>query len=93
MVAIKNRNFNKSNLLREEARQLIPLGAQTFTRSYTQFPFDHTPLFITSGCGGHMIDVDNNEYVDLLSGLLSVILGYCDKDVDAAILVLLLLVI
>ncbi len=85
MVAITKRHFDKSNLLREEARKIIPLGAQTFTRSYTQFPFDHTPLFITRGLGAHIVDVDNNEYVDLLSGLLSVILGYCDPDVDAAI--------
>lgn len=77
--------FDRSNVLREEARKLIPLGAQTFTRSYTQFPFNHSPLFIKQGKGSHIWDVDNNEYVDLLSGLLSVILGYCDDDVNAAI--------
>lgn len=85
MVTHKNSTFYHSNQLREEARKLIPLGAQTFTRSYTQFPYNHTPLFLKKGVGGRVWDIDDNEYVDLLSGLLSVILGYCDEDVDAAI--------
>jgi len=79
-------SFEKSNAMREDARKLIPLGAHTFTRSYTQFPYNFSPLFITKGKGAHFWDVDGNEYVDMLSGLLSVILGYCDPDVDRAII-------
>lgn len=81
----KSIDFTNSNRLRDESRKIIPLGAQTFTRSYTQFPYDHTPLFIVKGKGSHIWDVDGNEYIDLLSGLLSVVLGYCDQDVDNAI--------
>lgn len=85
MVDEKKYSFEKSNILREKAREIIPLGAQTFTRSYTQFPYNFSPLFVEKGRGARVWDVDNNEYVDLLSGLLSVILGYCDPDVDQAI--------
>lgn len=84
---IPNRySFDRSNAMREEARSLIPLGAHTFTRSYTQFPYNYSPLFVTKGRGGRIWDVDGNEYVDMLSGLLSVVLGYCDPDVDRAII-------
>ncbi len=86
MVANKSYQFDRSNSLREEARKIIPLGAQTFTRSYTQFPFNYTPLFIKKGHGSRIWDVDGNEYVDMLSGLLSVVLGYGDVDVNQAII-------
>ncbi|MBW1804291.1 MAG: aminotransferase class III-fold pyridoxal phosphate-dependent enzyme, partial [Deltaproteobacteria bacterium] len=31
-------------------------------------------------------DVDGNEYIDFVNGLLPVILGYCDPDVDDAVI-------
>ena len=82
---VEKTSFDRSNQLRDEVLNIIPLGAQTFTRSYTQFPYNYSPLFVTRGEGSHIWDVDNNEYIDLLSGLLSVILGYCDPDVNKAI--------
>jgi glutamate-1-semialdehyde 2,1-aminomutase/spore coat polysaccharide biosynthesis protein SpsF len=42
-------------------------------------------MFLSHGQGGRVWDADGNEYVDLVCGLLPVILGYCDPDVDAAI--------
>lgn len=85
-MVVKNISFTNSNLLREKARSIIPLGAQTFTRSYTQFPYNFSPLFLKRADKAHIWDVDDNEYVDLLSGLLSVILGYQDDDVNQAII-------
>ena len=67
------------------AEKVIPLGSQTFSKSRTQFPDGASPLFLERGRGGRAWDVDGNEYVDLVCGLLSVSLGYCDQDVDAAI--------
>ena len=87
--AVKNdhahERFRRSNELLERAEKVIPLGAQTFSKSHTQFPTPYAPLFLTHGKGGRVWDVDGNEYVDLVCGLLSVTLGYCDPDVDAAI--------
>ena len=34
---------------------------------------------------GRVWDVDSNEYVDMICGLLPVSLGYCDPNIDAAI--------
>lgn len=67
-----------------DAERLIPLGAQTFSKSKLQYP-STAPFFVTHGDGAYVYDVDGNDYVDLVSGLLPNILGYCDPDVDQAI--------
>lgn len=77
--------YAKSNELHARALRSIPLGAQTFSKSAQQFPAGGAPLFIASGSGGRCRDVDNNEYVDLIGGLLPVVLGHGDPDVTAAI--------
>ena len=77
--------FTKSKKTLERALKSIPLGSQTFSKSYQQFPDGASPLFLERGKGGRVWDVDGNEYVDLVCGLLPVVLGYCDPDVDNAI--------
>jgi glutamate-1-semialdehyde 2,1-aminomutase/spore coat polysaccharide biosynthesis protein SpsF len=42
-------------------------------------------MFLTHGLNGRVWDVDGNCYVDMVCGLLPVVLGYQDSDVDAAI--------
>lgn len=77
--------YEKSVRMLERAEQVVPLGAQTFSKSRIQFPVGHAPLFLDRGEGGRVWDVDGNEYVDLVCGLLPVVLGYRDPDVDAAV--------
>jgi glutamate-1-semialdehyde 2,1-aminomutase/spore coat polysaccharide biosynthesis protein SpsF len=69
----------------ERALKRIPTGSQTFSKSYVQFPRNLSPLFLSHGKDGHVWDVDGNEYVDLICGLLPILLGYQDRDVDNAI--------
>jgi glutamate-1-semialdehyde 2,1-aminomutase/spore coat polysaccharide biosynthesis protein SpsF len=80
-----NPRYRNSNAMLARARKVIPLGTQTFSKSYQQFPQGSAPLFLARGKGGRVWDVDGNEYVDMISGLLPVLLGYGDPDVDAAI--------
>ena len=75
----------KSQALLERAEKSIPLGSQTFSKSRIQFPPGSSPLFLTHGQGARVWDVDGNEYVDLMCGLLPVVLGYRDPDVDLAV--------
>lgn len=82
--ALPARSYSTSRRLLKEAEQTIPLGAQTFSKSRLQYP-TKAPLFLTHGDGAYVFDVDGNEYVDLVAGLLPVILGYRDPDVDYAI--------
>jgi glutamate-1-semialdehyde 2,1-aminomutase/spore coat polysaccharide biosynthesis protein SpsF len=80
-----NRSYSTSKKMLKEAEKLIPLGAQTFSKSKLMFPEGVTPLFLSHGDGGYCYDVDGNDYVDLVGGLLPNILGYRDPDVDDAI--------
>ncbi len=79
------REFRVSKEFLERAEKSIPLGSQTFSKSRTQYPVGFAPLFATHGLGGRIWDIDGNEYVDLVNGLLPNVLGYCDPDVNAAI--------
>jgi len=77
--------YQQSALLFERTLRTVPTATQTFSKSHLQFPPGHAPLFLTHGRGGRVWDVDGNCYVDLICGLLPVVLGYCDADVDTAI--------
>ena len=81
----ENKNFRKSNKIFKSVEAKIPLASQTFSKSYIQLPYKNAPLFITHGKGSYLWDVDGNQYIDFMMGLHSVILGYCDKDVDEGI--------
>lgn len=81
---IKPRSVSTSKVLLKQAEKYIPLGAQTFSKSKLQYP-DGSPLFLSHGDGAYVYDCDGNDYVDLVSGLLPVILGYRDVDVDRAV--------
>ncbi|MGY3616562.1 aminotransferase class III-fold pyridoxal phosphate-dependent enzyme [Bradyrhizobium sp. USDA 10063] len=77
--------YAKSEEFLERARKTIPLGAQTFSKSVTQYPFGVSPYFVARGKGSKVWDVDGHQYIDFINGLCSVTLGYSDPDVNAAV--------
>ena len=77
--------FKKSIEHLEAAKKIIPLASQTFSKSYMQYPEGVSPQFISRGDKGHVWDVDDNEYVDFVSGLLAVSLGYAFAEVDNSV--------
>lgn len=79
------RRFDRSESMLARAENVIPLGSQTFSKSRTQFPVGVSPLYLDRGKGSHVWDVDGNEYVDFISSLCSITLGYGDTDVDGAV--------
>ncbi|MES2854618.1 MAG: aminotransferase class III-fold pyridoxal phosphate-dependent enzyme [Bdellovibrionota bacterium] len=79
------KNFSRSTAMLERAEKCIPLGSQTFSKSRTQYPVGHSPLYVTHGVGGRTWDTDGNEYVDLVNALLPNVLGYADPDVNEAV--------
>jgi len=87
IMSIKNmaKKFNKSQELFIKVSKNIPLASQTFSKSYLQYIKGQAPLFITHAKGSKVWDVDGNEYVDFINGLLPVILGYQYPVVDEAI--------
>jgi len=78
--------FYKSNQYFKRTNNKIPLASQTFSKSYMQWPKGAAPLFIDRGQGAKVIDIDGNHYIDYVLGLLPVSLGYCDYDVDMAVI-------
>ncbi|MCA8974158.1 MAG: aminotransferase class III-fold pyridoxal phosphate-dependent enzyme [Planctomycetes bacterium] len=77
--------YAESERMLERARATIPLGSQTFSKSMLQYPPGAAPLFLSHGQGARTVDVDGNEYIDLVCGLAAVLLGHRDPDVDAAV--------
>ena len=77
-------NLAKSLELYEEASGLIP-GGVLGARKPTDFIAGEYPVFIESGKGCRLIDVDGNGFVDFLCGYGPIILGYREREVDEAV--------
>lgn len=84
MLINSSRSYKQSKRILQKTVPIIPLASQTFSKSHIQYP-EASPHFLVRGKGSHVWDVDGNEYVDFINGLLPVILGYCDPDVDRAV--------
>jgi glutamate-1-semialdehyde aminotransferase/spore coat polysaccharide biosynthesis protein SpsF (cytidylyltransferase family) len=74
----------QSNMWLERAKKVIPGCAQTFSKGYTQYVQGAAPIFLQRGKGCRVWDVDGNEYIDYVQGLLPNILGYAHSEVNAA---------
>ena len=77
--------YERSEKMLDRALRTIPLGTQTFSKSYTQYPRGVSPLFVERGDGSRIWDVDGNEYIDFSNSLAAVTLGYSDPDVTEAV--------
>ena len=77
-------NITKSRQLFEEASGLIP-GGVLGARKPADFIEGEYPIFLESGKGCRLIDVDGNEFIDFLCGYGPIILGYREEEVDEAV--------
>jgi len=68
----------------EEACTLIP-GGVLGARKPADFIAGEYPIFLESGEGCRLYDVDGNEFIDFLCGYGPIILGYREKEVDEAV--------
>lgn len=84
-VLTRTRSLRLSATLGKKAQALIPGGSQTFSKGPTQFVQGVAPAFLVRGNGCRVWDVDGNEYLDCAMGLGSVVLGYCDPEVEDAV--------
>lgn len=78
-------DFTKSQEMLARALKTIPLASQTFSKSKTQYPFGVSPYFIQKAKGSKVYDVDGNEFVDFISALGCISLGYNDEDIMNAV--------
>ena len=79
------RHLQRSEEWLRRAQRVIPGCAQTFSKNYTQHVRGAAPVFLERGVGCRVWDVDGNEYIDYIQGLLPNILGYNHPEVNAAV--------
>ena len=80
-----HRNVDKSMKLFQRACELIPGGTQLISRRPTRFAYGVSPVYADRAHGSRFWDIDGNEYIDWVSGIGAIILGYCDSIVDEAV--------
>ena len=69
-----------SRLLWEQSSGVLPMGVSGAAKFYEPYP-----VALAGGQGGRVTDVDGNEYVDLLMGAGSSLLGHCHPAVVSAV--------
>ncbi|MGC8660551.1 MAG: aspartate aminotransferase family protein, partial [Desulfomonilaceae bacterium] len=84
MKEINKLNITNSQKLFEEAIGLVP-GGVLGARKPGDFIEGEYPIFLESGKGCRLTDVDGNEFIDFLCGYGPVILGYREEEVDEAV--------
>ena len=77
-------NLEKSLAMLEEAKELTPGGMLGIRRPYN-FVEGEYPVFIERGYGGHIVDVDGNDYIDMLCYYGPIILGYVEDEINEAV--------
>jgi len=84
-AAAPARPIEKSKAWLERAEKAIPGASQTFSKGANQHVRGVAPVFLAKGKGCRVWDVDGNEYIDYIQGLLPNILGYAHEGVNAAV--------
>lgn len=77
------KGFKKSEKLFAEAKEFIPGGVNSPVRAFQAV--DNSPVFIESGLGSKLTDVDGNEYIDYVLSWGPLILGHRHPKVIEAL--------
>lgn len=80
---MKELNTSRSQALHERAERLIPGGVNSPVRAFRSVGL--RPLYIARGQGGHIWDVDGNEYIDFISSWGPLIIGHSHPLIQEAI--------
>lgn len=75
----RQRTTRSADLWNQSTR-VFPEGISGAAKYYAPHP-----VFVDTGSGGHVTDVDGNDYVDLLMGAGSSILGHCHPAVVSSV--------
>ncbi len=75
----------RSMALYERAMQLIPGATQLVSRRPQRAAYGVSPIYAQRARGARFWDVDGFEYIDWMSGIGSILLGYADPVVDEAV--------
>ncbi len=77
-------NFNKSTLLFEQAKKIIPGGVNSPVRAFKSV--GGTPVFMKRGGASKLYDVDGNEYIDYIGSWGPHLFGHNPPFIKSALL-------
>lgn len=76
-------SYEKSHAAFDEAKKLMPGGVNSPVRAFKSVNMD--PIFMASGSGATITDIDGNTYIDYVLSWGPLILGHAHPEVVAAI--------
>lgn len=76
-------NRSQSISAYEEAKRVIPGGVNSPVRAFTSV--DMPPVFVASGKGSRILDIDGNGYIDYIGSWGPLILGHAHPEVSKAV--------
>ena len=80
-------DIQNSLKMQERAKKRIPGMTQLLSKRPDMFTMGVWPGYYSKAKGVYIWDFDGNKYIDMsISGIGTNVLGYCDPDVDAAVL-------
>ncbi|MDE2825626.1 MAG: aminotransferase class III-fold pyridoxal phosphate-dependent enzyme [Gemmatimonadota bacterium] len=79
------RSVEQSMRMYRRAEELIPGWTQLISRRASQFANGVSPVYAESAKGARFVDVDGNEYLDMMNAVSAIILGHADDVVDGAV--------
>ena len=77
-------DLRRSAELYRRSAAVVPGGVPGIRGPENFLPGEY-PMFMESGRGGRVTDVDGNEYVDLLCAYGPVLIGHAEPEIDAAV--------
>ncbi|MFA5903076.1 MAG: aminotransferase class III-fold pyridoxal phosphate-dependent enzyme, partial [Desulfobacula sp.] len=78
--------LKKSLAMQDRARKMIPGMSQLLSKRPDMFSMNVWPGYYSKANGVNVWDLDGNQYIDMsIGGIGANVLGYCDPDVDRAV--------
>ncbi|OUU30606.1 MAG: hypothetical protein CBB97_00875 [Candidatus Endolissoclinum sp. TMED37] len=80
------KKINSGQKLYSKAKKLIPGGTMLFSKKPELYLPDRWPSYYSKAKGSYVWDLDNNKYLDMIFSVGTNTLGYCNKEVDNAVI-------
>ncbi len=76
--------LRRSQALYRRSAAVVPGGVPGIRAPENFLPGEY-PVFLERGYGGHVVDVDGNDYVDLLCAYGPILIGHAEREIDEAV--------
>jgi len=84
MASRQKLNLTKSLEMFEEAKCISPGGVMGIRRPYNFIEGEY-PIYLSHGYQAHIVDIDGNDYIDMLCAYGPIVLGYNEPEINRAV--------